>query len=34
MPSHPLRPDVTTAGTRNFAKLVTLAARLPGAPSA
>jgi len=30
MPSHPLRPDVTTAGSRNFAKLVTLAARLPG----
>jgi hypothetical protein len=26
----PRRPDVTTAGTRNFDKLVTLAVRLPG----
>ena len=34
MASHLLRPDVTTVGTRNFAKLVTLAARLPGDKSA
>lgn len=30
MPTHIQRPDVTTAGTRNFDKLVALAARLPG----
>lgn len=30
MASPLLRPDVTTVGTRNFAKLVDLAARLPG----
>ena len=34
MSSHPGRPDVTSAGTRNFDKLVTLAARLPGDKSA
>ena len=28
------RPDITSAGTRNFAKLVDLAARLPGDKSA
>jgi hypothetical protein len=30
MAPHPLRPDVTSAGTRNFEKLVTLAARPHG----
>ena len=34
MSSHIPRPDVTTAGTRNFTKLVTLAARQPGDKSA
>jgi len=34
MPKRILRPDVTTAGTRNFEKLVCLAARLPGDKSA
>jgi hypothetical protein len=34
MASPPPRPDVTTVGTRNFAKLVDLAARLPGDKSA
>ena len=30
MASHSPRPDVTSVGTRNLAKLVALAARLPG----
>jgi hypothetical protein len=34
MASHSPRPDVTSVGTRNFAKLVALAARLPGDKSA